>query len=48
MSAWPPKADIGSVSQEVRFVPEAHIGFVLSPSEKSGLFLHLISLFCSD
>jgi hypothetical protein len=24
------------------------MGFVLSPSEKSGLFLHLISLFCAN
>jgi hypothetical protein len=40
MSAIPPKADIRQRNFDVCLVPKV--------SEKSGLFLHLISLFCAN
>jgi hypothetical protein len=35
MSALPPKADIGTQSRNVRFVPKADIGFGLHDGEKA-------------
>jgi hypothetical protein len=44
MSANEPRVRFGSEA----LGQQRTMGFVLSPSEKSGLFLHLISLFCAN
>jgi hypothetical protein len=48
LSTLPLKVDMGCATADVCYGPIANIDGDVSPPEKSGLFLHLISLFCAN
>jgi hypothetical protein len=48
MSALPPKADIGGVSSDVRFVPEGDLSRCSNGGAEPGLFDYLVGRHLHD